>query len=330
MATTAGTLTDGAAAPVYGGAAAADRDQLSFVQRSRFLSAAIGATAQKGLARTTIGDVVAHSGASRRTFYEQFGALDECLTAAFEDALGRLAEDVLAAYRAEARWSERVRDALIALLRFLELEPAAARFLFVESLGAGATVLDMRRRALAAIAAELDVAGTAARGKRGDLPPLVGEGVVGGVLGVLHTRLLSPEPGSLPLLTGPLTAMVLLPYLGSAAARRELERPAPAAPMPSVTAYGDKLSGLGMRLTYRTVRVLSAIATQPGASNRALAGAAGIGDQGQMSKLLARFERLGIISNHPVDNGRARANAWRLTDRGEEIYAAIEGRSDAA
>ena len=52
-----------------------------------------------------------------------------------------------------------------------------------------------------------------------------------------------------------------------------------------------------MRLTYRTVRVLSVIGEAPGASNREVAEGSGIADQGQISKLLARLERLQLIEN---------------------------------
>ena len=59
----------------------------------------------------------------------------------------------------------------------------------------------------------------------------------------------------------------------------------------------DPLRGLGMRLTYRTMRVLLAIGVHPGASNREVGDASGIRDQGQISKLLTRLEDLGLIQN---------------------------------
>ena len=52
----------------------------------------------------------------------------------------------------------------------------------------------------------------------------------------------------------------------------------------------------GVRLTYRTARVLSAIADYPGASNREVADRAGIVDQGQISKLLGRLEARELIA----------------------------------
>ena len=78
----------------------------------------------------------------------------------------------------------------------------------------------------------------------------------------------------------------------------------------------DPLHGLEMRLTYRTLRVLSAIAAEPGVSNRRVADAAGVLDQGQISKLLARLERLGLVQNTADGQPKGAPNAWILTGRG--------------
>jgi DNA-binding PadR family transcriptional regulator len=78
-----------------------------------------------------------------------------------------------------------------------------------------------------------------------------------------------------------------------------------------------------MRLTYRTVRVLMGIAGHPGASNRTVAHASGISDQGQISKLLARLESLGLAENTGRGHPKGAPNAWRLTARGQEVEGAI-------
>jgi hypothetical protein len=62
----------------------------------------------------------------------------------------------------------------------------------------------------------------------------------------------------------------------------------------------DPLRRLGMRLTCRTVRVLLAVADTPGGSNRQVADGSGIGDQGQISKLLARLHGLGLIETRAL------------------------------
>ena len=55
----------------------------------------------------------------------------------------------------------------------------------------------------------------------------------------------------------------------------------------------DPLRDVPMRMTYRTALVLEQVAGYPGASNRVIGEGAGIPDQGQVSKLLARLEGLG-------------------------------------
>ena len=78
-----------------------------------------------------------------------------------------------------------------------------------------------------------------------------------------------------------------------------------------------------MRLTYRTVRVLTAVAATPGGSNRQVANESGIGDPGQISKLLARLHGLGLIENTGAPTARGAPNSWVLTDRGWEVQAAL-------
>ena len=60
---------------------------------------------------------------------------------------------------------------------------------------------------------------------------------------------------SMSTLLGPLMGMIVLPYLGKAAAARETSRPATRR-KPATPPSGDPLRELDMRLTYRTVRVL--------------------------------------------------------------------------
>ena len=85
-----------------------------------------------------------------------------------------------------------------------------------------------------------------------------------------------------------------------------------------------------MRLTYRTVRVLLAIAETPGASNRELADAAGVADQGQISKLLSRLKSLGLIENIGAGPVRGEPNAWQLTPKGSRSATPFRSRPRAS
>jgi AcrR family transcriptional regulator len=123
-------------------------------------------------------------------------------------------------------------------------------------------------------------------------------------------------------LLGPLMNLILLPYLGAARASRELSRPAPRVAGSGASRDGVSL-GAGMRITYRTARVLQAIGKRPGASNREVADQAGIVDQGQISRLLGRLMGLGLIANVGPSSSRGSANAWVLTPRGQEVQRGI-------
>ena len=59
--------------------------------------------------------------------------------------------------------------------------------------------------------------------------------------------------------------------------------------------------------------MLHAIAQTPYLNNREVAQAAGLADEGQASKLLARLEGRGVIENVGVGAARGEPNAWLLT-----------------
>jgi AcrR family transcriptional regulator len=281
----------------------------------------------------SVAHVVARSGVSRRTFYELFKDRDACFLAAFDEAIERAATYVRPAFAAGASWRERIRGGLGALLQFLEDEPGLGTLCIVDALGGGPVALAHRAQVIELLIDAVDRGREEAKG--GASPTrLTAEGVVGAVLAVLHARLVGGEARngraspSMAALTSPLMGMIVLPYCGAAAAAREAARPVPRRRRPAAP-LGDPLRNLDMRLTYRTVRVLLAIATHPGASNREVSDAAGVQDQGQISKLLARLRHLGLIQNRDAGSLRGEPNSWRLTVRGGEVEHAIRSRTSA-
>jgi AcrR family transcriptional regulator len=335
---------------------------LAAIQRARMVAAMAEVARERGVGQVTVADVVARSGVSRRTFYELFEHRDACFLAAFDEAVERAQARVLPAYASGGSWRERVRAGLGALLEFLEDEPVLGRLCIVDALGGGPVALEHRARVLEAT---IDVIDQGCAEAKGSTQPtrLTAEGVVGAVLAVLHARLSvgestargarrgstaqagnasisarlasgsqRREDGATPMtgLLGALMGMIVLPYQGPAAAAREASRPAPSRRR-SAKRHGDPLRDLDMRLTYRTVRVLLAIAANPGASNRQVADAAGVADQGQISKLLARLEHLGLIRNDWKGGPtRGEPNAWTLTPKGQEIEDTIRRQATPA
>jgi AcrR family transcriptional regulator len=298
---------------------------------------------ERGAANVSVGHVVGRSGVSRRTFYEIFDDREDCFLAAFDEALQHAAAVVVPAYGTGGAWQTRVRAGLTALLGFLDTDRAAARLLIVESLGAGPSALERRRDVIVQLVAILELGRTEGSAKL-DPPALTGEAIVGGLLSVLHGRLATgPDSGtraiderretvesSLLELAGPLMGMIVLPYMGPVAARKEIERPTPKAVGTGPVLRSDPLQDLPMRFTYRTMRVLVSVAENPGSSNRTIGQSAGIADQGQASKLLARLHKLDLIENRGGDPARGEPNAWILTPTGQQVHDSIAGLGDSA
>jgi AcrR family transcriptional regulator len=312
------------------GVSAAGRARVAEIQRARLVAAMIEVSAERGFVDATVARVVARAGVSRRTFYELFEDREQCFLAAFDEGIAQASRCVLDVYDPEARWAARLRTALTALLSYLTYRRGVGQLLVVGSLGAGTPALDRRRRVLAQMITLVDEGRTEMRAGS-ELPPLTAEGVVGGALSIVHARLLDDDP-QLSALLNPLMSMIVLPYLGPAAARRELTRPVPKAHARVTQAVEDPLRDLDMRLTYRTVRVLLSVGTLGDAgaypSNRQVGEAADISDQGQISKLLGRLERLGLIHNRGLAPGKGAPNEWALTVRGAQVEQLMHADGD--
>jgi AcrR family transcriptional regulator len=298
------------------------RGEVAEIQRTRLLAAVVEVVDEVGYARVTVARVIERARVSRKTFYDTFSDREECFLGAFEQALDHARELAVEAYDRELGWRDGIRAALARLLTLMDEEPALAKLCMVEALGAGERVLQRRAKVLEELAAVIDRGRLLTQGTR-EPPPVTAEGIVGAVFAVVHTRLLEGRKKPREHLLDSLMSMIVLPYLGATAASRELSssletgavRRAPRRPPKAQ----DPLAGLNIRLTYRTVRVLMIIAEHPGASNRAIADGSGIVDQGQISKLLTRLERLKLVENEGEGAERGAANAWHLTRRGAQV-----------
>ncbi len=308
------------------------RTRVGEIQRSRLLAGAVATLDELGYPQATVGQITARARLSRRTFYQMFANRDECFTAVLEELVAMIAEELSAAGLEGLPWRERVRAGMWAILVFFDREPALARVCVVQALRAGPLVLARREAVLARLAAVVDEGRTG--GARGDgLTQVTAEGLVGAAFAIVYARLSRRDGEPLTGLLGELMAMVVLPYLGPTAARRERARPVPvmpaaaSAPNPAPRGARDPLADVNLRLTHRTARVLEGIAELSGRgsdpSNREVANFAGVTDPGQISKLLRRLERLGLLVNTGAGHAKGEPNAWVLTPKGERVTHSI-------
>jgi AcrR family transcriptional regulator len=318
------------------------RVQVAEMQRARLLTAAVMSIAELGYASASVAHITARARVSRRTFYDLFANREDCLLGILRDAVGRISDEIEAANLTGLSWRERVRGGLLVVLSFFDREPVLARVCVVQALQGGPRVLQWREDLLAELAEILDQ-GRGESSRSRECTVLTAEGLVGATFAIVYARLspVSTVPAGrrpivrdrpaplLAALLGELMSLIVLPYQGPAAARSERHRALPSLPRAKraagESAQGaaivehDALRDVPMRLTYRTALVLEVIAEHPGASNRLVAQHADITDQGQVSKLLARLERLDLVKNTGQGQARGERNAWRLTALGEEI-----------
>jgi AcrR family transcriptional regulator len=293
------------------------------------MAGAIAVIEAQGLAKLTAARIIARARVSRQTFYELYPDAEACFLAAVDQAFAQTRTLLERAYDSQQGWREGMRAATGALLEATEQHRGVASVCVVDTLAAGPRVRARRAQAIRYATVAIQC-GARALGTQ-EATPLSAHAIAGGIGELLYARLLEEEPGPLTDLHGPIMSMIVLPYLGRAAAREELRICAAAASTangrPSRRGDGtrDPLANMKIRLTYRTVSVLLAIGQTPGSSNQEVALRAGISDQGQISKLLKRLMSLGLIENLGDSQPSGRKNEWLLTTRGREVARAGRG-----
>ena len=306
------------------------------MQRSRLLGGAVAAVEELGWTNATVASIASRARVSRKTFYDLFDDREDCLLEVCEDTLERVVSELRAAGVGELAWPERVRSGLWVVLGFFDREPELARVCVVESAHGGSGARAWRVDVLQRLIAIVDEGRL--QGERAvEVPGLMAEGVVGAVLSILNRLLLVGGGGSVSGSLDELASLVVLPYVGAKGARAMRKRPLPRILPPSSSqarvyhAGDDPLKDVPMRLTYRTARVLEAVAQCPGSSNRTIGECAEIPDQGQVSKLLARLQGLGLLTNTAGRDAHTKgaANAWRLTELGEQVTEQLALSTDA-
>ena len=301
---------------------------VSELQRVRMLDATFAVVAEVGYKGMAVRAVAERAGVSSKTFYDLFSGREACFLAAWECGVEQLEARTRPAFVGEKDWVAGIRAGLTVLLGFLDREPALRKLVFVEALGAGTRVLERRAQVLVELTGVIEQGQAGAKaGAR--LPGLIAEGVVGATFGVIHARLLEQDQRPLVDLVNELTAMIVLPYRGRAAAGRELARSAPQTVALSMTGSpnGDQSWPLGLsspvdfRLTVRSQTVLAVVGADPGLNNQRVSERAGIADQGQISRLMVRLAEQGLLEN-TGEHRQGRSKAWRLTPEGEDVLQA--------
>ncbi|HET9185569.1 MAG TPA: hypothetical protein VFN82_05445 [Solirubrobacterales bacterium] len=177
------------------------------------------AVGSDGYERASVQVAIERAGIYRQAFYDEFSSKEDCYLQALEAGAGWAEAAARAGASREATWRGKMRGALRELLGYFEAQPDLARALVVEVHAAGPRALEIRRAALERAARQVDLA----RGEGTEAAPAIaGEGVVAGILAVLHARLARGEDAGLVRLLPDLAYLAVLPYFGAAEAAAEM------------------------------------------------------------------------------------------------------------
>lgn len=124
------------------------REVVRASQELRILVATAEVVAEKGYAAASVAAIVEHAGVSSKTFYELYADKEEAFLATYaviDEVIARLAK--AAAAQDDPR--SMLRAGTRAFLETLAAEPAFARTLVIEAVGAGPRVLARRAEAFA-------------------------------------------------------------------------------------------------------------------------------------------------------------------------------------
>jgi AcrR family transcriptional regulator len=150
------------------------RELVEASQRQRLLHGVTVTVAEKGYGQTTIVDITARAGVSKKTFYEHFPDKLACFLAAHDigaQAMLDAATDASrAALQAGADPIDQLRCANRGYLSFLSEEEPYARTFFLETLSAGPEAIARYRRCRDGFVASLRTWHDHARRRRPDWP----------------------------------------------------------------------------------------------------------------------------------------------------------------
>jgi AcrR family transcriptional regulator len=284
--------------------------------------------AERGLYGTTIGGVAARARVSRVTFTEIFGSIEHAFVELVKQVTSWPANQIRDAFMREDSWRSSILAGLEALLVLLDSEPALARVCVIDALAGPPAALQHRARLLEPL---VDLVDSARENLGPDAQPLAvtGEATVATVAGMLHARVVARQAPPFIDLLGELAGLVVAPYLGIKEAEeasrlgeqrsREIARERAAQPRHLRVPVPTQLHHA--RASRARACVLY-VAENPGASNRTIASGIGIKHVGQASTLLARLERLQVLTKQA--GGVGRSNAWTLSAHGEEVVRSLK------
>lgn len=194
------------------------RDFVVQNQRDRIAAGIIAAVSEFGYHQTTITQIAAAAGVSRRTFYGYFDSKEECFLATFDQIADHLCDAARDAASGQPEWPAKVAARIDSGLEIFSANPQLARFTLAEPPRAGGDVTAHYRGALDGALGELTEGRSAATTQAPS--QAVQQSLIGGAVSLIVQRLEAGEEERIRDLLPDLVELFLTPFIGRAAAVR--------------------------------------------------------------------------------------------------------------
>jgi AcrR family transcriptional regulator len=186
------------------------------------MTAMLETAGESGYRNVSVQDVIDRCGSNRVQFYRHFGSKDECFSAAYEEAIGKVVDQIGEAVAATSGWRLGLRTALRAAAEIVERQPLLGRGLLIEVHVAGGQALETRARVYELATAAID-RGRREGGPGTDAPSLTASFLAGAVESTLTRALVQDDPRAFGAAIPELTHMIVSAYLGEEPAAEDME-----------------------------------------------------------------------------------------------------------
>lgn len=188
-------------------------------QRDRLFTGMARVMARHGYAATTVDEIAAESGVSRKALYTHFSGKEDLLLQAYRTVVGRITAGAGSAAAEQDDWRAALRALLDWGLELFAREPALANLSLIEVAAATPASRQLQRETLSKIRTLVEVA-TADDDRT--VPDVAIDGMLGGMAYVVAKAAEEGDPIDLPMLRPKLMAWFMLVFDGPEAAENEL------------------------------------------------------------------------------------------------------------
>lgn len=194
-------------------------DVVAAHQRERLFEATVDLVAKRGYRNTSIDQIVKAARVGYVAFYDLFEGKEDCFLAAFDRIAEETAEELAEAIAGEEEWPRQMVAALARLLDLVVADPRRARIALVEVQAAGPAAYARYEEAVDQAVPKLRE-GRALSKDAAELSDTLEEAILGGIVWVIHQRLVKGELGEADSLLEQSIQIALSPFIGDGESKK--------------------------------------------------------------------------------------------------------------